>query len=263
SVDDGVRRRSVDRDLRELHESLQSIEFRWTLAVDVDHDRKSRQRLRGTIERDAKIVDVRQRIAAADRNRMERRARRRAPNLARQRVSSVHRRGFRLRGEAHEELAATEPNPLRLQSRWYARAGRRRLRRPATAGPRVRPRVPPSESVTGSRTVTPARHCQTHDALAQLRECDSRGCRGLWNETGLRHPGKRVCLQTINPPVFRHAKIDTSVPAKLERSERHARFLLNACALRARQIRRESFIGHSWRVLALVIVNLVLWNDFA
>jgi hypothetical protein len=128
SIDDGVGRRPLDRNLRQPHKTLQSVEFRRTLTVDVEHHGKARQRLRRTIERDAKIVDVRQWIAATDRNRVERRPRCRALDLTGQRVGGVHRRGFRLRGEAHEELSPTDPRALSLQSRWYARECGRRSR---------------------------------------------------------------------------------------------------------------------------------------
>ena len=91
----------------------------------------------------------------------------------------------------------------------------------------------------------------------------SRRCGRLRYETGLRHAGKRVRLQAIECTVRRHSKVDPRVTTEFEGNECFAREALHSSRLILREPRREFFNRHSRRVLAFVVVNLVLGDDFA
>ena len=104
---------------------------------------------------------------------------------------------------------------------------------------------------------------EQRDALAQLRERDSRRRRRLRDQAGRRHPRKRVRLEAVELARGRHAEIDARAAAELERRERRRACCLHASRLLRGQRRREDLLGHPRRVLALVVVDLVLRDDLA
>src|SRR5206468_7106682 len=109
-----------------------------------------------------------------------------------------------------------------------------------------------------------------HDSFAELRELDpGRRCR-LWNQAGLRHSRQRIRLETVKLTAntlratrLTHSKIDACTTAQLECAKRATCQLLNRGGLRGAELCRKFLDGHARLVLALVVVNLVLRDDFA
>src|SRR3954468_4147285 len=103
------------------------------------------------------------------------------------------------------------------------------------------------------------------DSFTELREFHSGRGRGLRNQARLCHSRQRVRLETIKfaAAFLAHAKIDACITAQLERPKRTPRQLLHGRRLRPTDLRGKFLDGHPCLVLALVVVNLVLRDDFA
>src|SRR3954470_24026549 len=102
---------------------------------------------------------------------------------------------------------------------------------------------------------------ESDDSLAELRKADSHCCGPLRYQTEFRHPGQRVCLETIELAFAGEPEIYACVTTQLKRPECSQRLLLNLFRRLWRELRRELFGRHSRGVLALVVVDLVLGYD--
>ena len=176
------------------------------------------------------------------------RARELAVDLTHERVGGVHGGGFGFAGETDEQLPPSGPHALGLNAGGNASQCRRCHRC-------ARHRVSP-ESFGRLKG-------QLHDPLTEFGKRDSRRRRGLGNQAQLRHPRKCVRFQTVECSVRRHPEVYARAARELERREREQGLLLRRAAFR----RPKSAPGNSsrampGRVLAFVVVNLVLRDDF-
>src|SRR5688572_5361612 len=99
--------------------------------------------------------------------------------------------------------------------------------------------------------------------LAQLGKRDSGCCSRLRDQTRLGHAWKSVRFETIKAAVVGHPKINPCASPQLECLKGLSRQILRLARFVRGNLRRKYLFGHPRRVLAFVVVDLVLWDDFA